>query len=375
MAKKSILYIITKSVWGGAAVYTHSLAKSMSGEFDVSIAAGGKGKFYERIKEESITYYNIVNFQRNVNIFKEFLAGFEILSLLFQVKPDIIHSNSSKAGGVVGVAGLIYKLLVGKKVKMIFTAHGWAVNEDRSKWQISLIKIFSKITSLFYDEIICVSVFDKKTALRYKLARKDKLTVIHNGIDIEKIKFLDKEEAQKKLLGHTSDLVVGTIAEWTKNKGISYLLKAVKKLDQKFEFILIGGGENPDKKEIYNYIKNNHPKNINLIEFIANAATYLKAFDVFVLPSVKEGLPYTIIEAMAAEVPVISTDVGGIPELINKETGFLIKPKKPDQIKEKIEYITKNKEKVEKITKRAREKIEKEFSIEQMIRKTKEVYN
>ena len=262
MTKKSTcLYIITKSVWGGAAKYIYDLSTNLLGDFDIAIAAGGKNKFYEKIKQTNIPYYKISSFQRNVNIFKEFLAGFEILSLLFQIKPDIIHVNSSKAGGITGIAGWIYKILSGKKTKLIFTAHGWAFSEDRAKLQLFLIKLFSKITCLFYDKIICVSEYDRQTALKNKIAPARKLKTIHNGIDFEAISFLPKEEAQKKLINKTCSLVIGTIAEWTNNKGLIYLLRAIKKIkDKKFDLILIGSGENPDKEKMYNFVKKNNLK-------------------------------------------------------------------------------------------------------------------
>lgn len=374
MAKKSILYIITKSVWGGAAKYVFDLSKNLSGEFNISLAAGGEGKLYQKIRKTDIPYYKISNFQRTVNPFKDFFAFFEILSLLFQLKPDIIHTNSSKSGGIAGLAGWIYKVISSKDIKLVFTAHGWAVNEDRPKWQIGLIKLSSKLTSFFYDKIICVSEYDKKTAIKHKLAAKNKLTVIHNGIDIDNIKFLSKEEAQKKLINKTSPLVIGTIAEWTKNKGLIYLLKAIKELKNKeFDLILIGSGENPDKTEMEKLTKEN--KNIHLIEYIPNAVKYLKAFDIFILPSLKEGLPYTIIEAMSAEIPIIASDVGGISEMIiDQKTGFLIKSKNPKVIKEKIEYILNNKDKTETIVKKAEKKAIQEFSLNQMINKIKETY-
>jgi len=376
LPKRQILYIITKSVWGGAAKYVFDLSTNLSDEYMITVAAGGHGKFAQRIKRAQIPYFNINNFQRNINPFKDFFAFFEILSLLFQIKPDIIHVNSSKAGGIVGLAGWVYKILSGKQIRLIFTAHGWAFNEDRSKSQIKLIKLFSKLTALFYDKIICVSEYDKKTALKDRICRKNKLAVIHNGIDIEKVSFLSQEKAQKKLIGKISPFVIGTIAEYTKNKGLVYLLKAIKNIkDQEIDVILIGSGENPDKEKIESFIEKNNLKNINLIEFIDNAASYLKAFDIFILPSLKEGLPYTILEAMTAEIPIIATDVGGIPEIIeNDVNGILIKPKNHKLIKEKILYLMNNPEITEKLTQKAKNKIAKKFTLEKMIQKTKNTY-
>jgi len=388
MAKKSILYIITKSVWGGAAKYVYDLATNLSGKFEVAVAAGGQGKFAQRIKQAGLPYYQITNFQRTINPLKDLLTFFEILSLLFQLKPNIIHVNSSKAGGVVGAAGQIYRFFSHQKINLIFTAHGWAFNEDRPQWQISLIKFFSRLTALFCDKIICVSEYDRRIAIENKIAPANKLVTIHNGIDIKNISFLSKEESQKKLLGHTSKLVIGTIAEWTKNKGLFYLLDALKDCPsntvlqrrtvlegQSLDIILIGSGENPDKEKMYQFIEKNNLKNVYLIEWLDNAAIYLKAFDIFILPSVKEGLPYTILEAIAAQVPIIASRVGGIPEMIdNRANGILIQPKNSQQLAEKIIYLINNPELAQEMTKKARQKVEKEFSLEKMLQETKNFY-
>jgi len=378
LPKCQILYIITKSVWGGAAKYVYDLSTNLIGEFDVAVAAGGQGQFYKKIKQTNIPYYQITNFQRTINPLKDLFAFFEILSLLFQLKPNIIHVNSSKAGGVVGVAVQIYIFFSHQKINLIFTAHGWAFNEDRASWQISLIKLFSKVTSWFYDKIICVSEYDRQMALKYKIAPERKLITIHNGIDLKNMSFLSKSEAQKRLIGRESPLLIGTIAEWTKNKGLIYLIKATQTLELKekeFDVILIGSGENPDKEEIYQYDTKYNLDNVRLIEFIPEAIKYLKAFDIFILPSLKEGLPYTIIEAMTAQLPIIATNIGGIPEMIeNNINGILIEPKNPDLIGEKITYLINNPEKAQAMAQKARQKAEQEFSLDKMIEKTKNLY-
>jgi len=416
MTKKSILYIITKSVWGGAARYIYDLATHLSNEFEAVVAAGGQGKFAQKIKETGLPYYQIKNFQRSINPFKDFFSFFEIIGLISQLKPDIIHVNSSKAGGLVGITAWLYKFFTGRRLRLIFTAHGWAFNEDRPQWQLALIKLFSKLTALFYDKIICVSQYDRQIAIENKIAPVDKLVAIHNGIDIENISFLSKEEAQKKLLGKTSPLVIGTIAEWTKNKGLFYLLEAIlrsdlfdttflgkiypkrlyqKGLTSRFDVILIGSGENPDKEKMYSFIKKHELKNVHLIEWLDQAASYLKAFDIFVLPSIKEGLPYTILEAMAAETPIIATNVGGVPEtsrsdlfdttffaiakkVVSKRSDLdsliLVEPKNSQQLAEKIIYLIENPKITKEMAKKARQKVEEEFGLEQMLQETKKLY-
>lgn len=377
MTKKSILFVITKSVWGGAGKYVYDLASHISDDFNVVVAAGGKDILAQRLAESSIPYFEIKNFQRDINFIKEPLAGLEILRLLFRLKPDIIHTNSSKAGGTVGLAALIYKLATRRQLKTIFTAHGWAFAENRPQLTIFLIKLFSKITAIFYDKIICVSEFDRQIALKNHIAPIGKLVTIHNGIDIKNLKFLDKETAQRKLLGKTSSFVIGTIAEWHYNKGLFYFLEALKDYWNKdnSDIVLIGSGENRDKPKLLAYIKENNIQNIHLHEFIPNAANYLKAFDIFILPSLKEGLPYTILEAMLAEVLVIASAVGGIPEIIDDNiSGFLIKPKNNQQLADKIDFVINNPDKIKTITKKAKEKINREFSLERMLEETKKLY-
>ena len=425
MAKKSILYIITKSVWGGATRYVYDLAVNLNNEFEVSVAAGGQDKFAQRIQQANLPYYQIKNFQRSVNPFKDFFAFFEILKLLFRLKPDIVHVNSSKAGGLVGLAAWCYRFISRRKIRLVFTAHGWAFNEDRSGWQIWLIKLLSKLTVLFYDKIICVSEYDRQIAIKNRIAPVNKLVAIHNGIDIESISFLPKEEAQKKLLGKTSPLVIGTIAEWTKNKGLVYLLEAVKEvqrnqkrvalLDQSLkatvqkgdplnisikvrplDVVLIGSGENPDKEKIERFIEKHELKNVHLIEWLDNAANYLKAFDIFVLPSVKEGLPYAILEAMAAQVPIVATNVGGVSEMLSRapkrvapsdqssrtivrkgdplNVGLLIPPKNSQELAAKINYLIENPEIAQAMAQKASQKVIREFSLEKMLQKTKRAY-
>ncbi len=136
-SKKKILYVITKSVWGGAGKYVYDLATNLpKDKFEVFVAAGGKDELAQKLIRAGIPYFEIKSFQRDINVIKEILAYFEILLLLLKIRPDIIHVNSSKAGGIVGVAAWDYRFLTFNfKLKIIFTAHGWAFHESRPKWQ------------------------------------------------------------------------------------------------------------------------------------------------------------------------------------------------------------------------------------------------
>jgi len=339
--KKKVLYIITKSVWAGAGKYVYDLATSLpQARFRSMVAAGGDGELAQKIKQAGLPYFEIKHLQRDIRIFKEILAYFEILWLLLKIRPDIIHVNSSKAGGIVGTASWDYKLLTFNfKLKTIFTAHGWAFHESRPRWQIGMIKLFTKITCFYYSRIICVSEYDEQSAIKNKIAPEKKLITIHNGIKPEGYNFYKRTE---------KEFTVGTIGEAVKNKGHEYLREAGKKF--------------PDIK-------------FNIISNMPEAARYLKNFDIFVLPSLKEGLPYVLLEAGLAEIPVIATDVGGVPEIIeNEKTGLLINPAKPKEIAEAIEKLIKDEKLRKTLAQNLHQKILQEFSFEKMLQRTLAAY-
>ena len=338
---KKILFIITKSVWGGAQKYVYDLAVNLPKDrFEPIIAGGGRGIMAEKIISAGLPYWEIKSFQRDLNFWKEIVSFFEILKILFKIKPDVVHVSSSKAGGITGVALLFYKLFAIRHLPLaIFTVHGWAFLESRPKWQIYLIKLASKLTCLFYDKIICVSLNDYNEAIKNRIAPEKKLTVIRLGINPANYDFQERTETK---------LVVGTIGEATKNKGHKYLIEASKNF--------------PDIK-------------LNIISGVPNASKYLKNFDIFVLPSIKEGLPYVILEAGLAGLPVIASNVGGIPEIIEDEkNGLLVPPANPEELIDAIKKLAGDKSLRENLGKNLHEKITKEFSLEKMLRETISLY-
>src|SRR3972149_1548338 len=234
-----IVYFITKSHWGGAAKYVTDLALGLNqNAFEICVAAGGVNQLKEKSEAFGIKYREISHFGRRVALIADLFSFFEVLYILYSERPSIIHVNSSKAGGVCGLAGFLYRLS-GKKLRMIFTAHGWAFHESRPKFHLFLIRLASKISSIFYDKIICVTTFDYNSALRYKIAPQRKLALIQNGINAEEIKFLKRREAQEKIFGGEKEFVIGTVGEWVRNKGWDILLKAIAPLFDKHPHITL----------------------------------------------------------------------------------------------------------------------------------------
>ncbi|HNP75556.1 MAG TPA: glycosyltransferase family 4 protein [bacterium] len=377
-----ILYLITQPEWGGAQRYVFDLAVfSKKQGHQVMVAAGPAQDrpLLEKLAKQGLETYQLKNLVREISPVKDLAAIGEIKKLYQKLQPDIIHLNSTKAGIIGSLASVGYR-----NCKTIYTAHGWVFNEPLPKWKKNIFLWLEKLTARAKDKIICVSEFDRQSALDNKIAPNDKLISIHNGIDADKIEFLPKTEALKELISDTdfqisdTDIIISTIANFYPTKGLPYLIEAIQLLVTRYSLpvtlIIIGDGEK--RLELEKIIAE---KKLNKKVLLAgrkeNASRYLKAFDIYACSSVKEGFPYSILEAMAGGLPIVTTNVGGIPEIIeNNRTGLLVEPKNPSQLAEKIFQLANNKSLAQKLAGRAQIDIKEKFSKEKMAEKTIEVY-
>lgn len=372
-----ILYLITKSNFGGAQRYVLDLSKmAKNKDFEAVVGAGGEGELKTKVENLGLKFVTIRGLDRNVNIFKDLKSLFGIWRIVRKEKPDVVHFNSSKMGLGIIIAR-IQQFIFGKPYKIIFTAHGWPFNEPRPYWQIKIIWFVSWLSVLFSNVTITIASFDFGKSAKMPFVKK-KVFYIPNGV--EKIDFLEKTEARSKLSslsGHSffEGILVGTVAELTKNKGLEYLVETADHMrESPILFLIIGDGEDREKLEKIIEEKGLKGKVI-LAGKIDDAKKYLKAFDIFLLPSVKEGLPYVLLEAGLAELPVIATSVGGIPEVIeDMKTGILVRKKDPQEIETAIQYIMDNKENADMFKTALKEKVANNFNLDNMALETFKLY-
>ena len=172
-----------------------------------------------------------------------------------------------------------------------------------------------------------------------------------------------------------AEYTIGTVANFYKPKGLEYLIEAIKFLPEKMSAILVIIGEGRERKYLEGLIvKNNLQSKIFMIGALNNAFQYLKAFDVFVLPSVKEGFPWSLLEAMAAKLPIIATSVGAIPEVLESgKNGILIEPKNSKAIAESITTVLSNDKLRQELGIQAHQTVLFKFSLEKMVREVEDL--
>lgn len=394
---KRILYAITKSNFGGAQKYVYELAvRSKEAGFDVHVACGGNGLMKTKLEQANIPVHQLDKAERDmsfIGLAKEISVLLQLSKIVREIRPDIMHVNSPKLGGLGSFIGRIHGIQ-----KIIYTNHGWPFMEDRPLWQVILIKFFSWLTVMFSHITIVLSNKEFDMVKKWPFVAH-KLIIIRNGI--HEFDLLPKAEALEKLLcsnpednlssmscedkfidlakRHTR--ILGMNSEHTKNKGITYALEGLKLykdfLGKEMNTHLLIVGDGVDKHHLIDLAKSlGLQEDVTFAGYVIDARMYMQAFDLFLLSSVKEGLPYTIIEAGFAKVPVISTDVGGITELIeNLRTGFLIRPKKAQEIKNALNYIDDHSGEERQYAELLHEKVRVEYDFEKQYEKLLEVMN
>ena len=371
---KKILFVITKSNWGGAQRYVFDMAVGLKNGFGdqyvPSVALGGNGELAQRLKEAGIPVYTIPSLNNEIGSSSDVKAFFEISKIISDVKPAIVHLNSSK----IGALGALAARTKGVR-KIIFTAHGWAFNEDRSSLSKSILKFIYWTTMMLSHHTIAVSEATKKYVSNWPCIGS-RISVVHNAV--EAIDFLPREEARAVIGLDQESWVLGTIAELHPIKGLIYACQAVADLSSAHDnvcYAIIGEGK--DRPALEAYTAKHHLENtITFAGHISQASRYLKAFDAFILPSLSEGLGYVILEAGVASLPVVASDVGGIPEIITDDiSGLLVPARDTLSITHALETLYNDKKEADALGAKLNEEILVKFSMETMLEKTAAFYN
>ncbi|OGF28191.1 hypothetical protein A2477_04075 [Candidatus Falkowbacteria bacterium RIFOXYC2_FULL_47_12] len=390
-SQTKILYLVTQSDFGGAQRYVYDLATNLSKNFIAVVASGEQGydgELAKKLQERNIRYVCLPRLKRAINPWHDFLAFWQIVKLIKKEQPDIIHLNSSKISILGSLAAKWCQMSGARptargsgtgavKCQVFYTVHGWVFNEELAMWKKWFYKTAERFTARFKDKIICLSEFEKNNTTKNNIAPAQTISVIYNGRGA--IDFLPREQAREKLGISQDAFVIGAIGNLSKNKGYKYVIATIQNIQSSswrtisnIQYLIVGEG--PERNNLESKI-NAIKSNIRLFGALEDASHYLKAFDIYVCSSVKEGLPYSVLEAMQAGLPIVATTVGAIPEVItDKKNGLLVEPKNSEELAEKIKYLIDNPDVAKKFGEQAKEDVIKKFNLERMVEETQTLY-
>lgn len=342
-----IAYLITKSNFGGAQRYVYDLASHMPPDAEAVVLCGESGHgnqaglLVSKLAYAGVRVVTLRELRRDIGITDVF-ALYRLWKVIRAENPNVLHLNSSKAGALGALAGRLARV-----PKIIFTSHGWAFNEKRGKiWQ-TFAWLASVATILLSHKVICVSTFDRNQFRGWFFEKK--LVGIRNAPAAQN--YIDRDDARPNLVPHSNlyanDIWVGSMSELNQNKNIELALRAVAKArDQGCEifYAIVGDGE--DRYALEDLAKQlKIDQNVKFLGFVTDGPKLMKAFDIFLLPSRKEGMPYVLLEAQKAGVPILASNVGGIPEIIHDgDNGLLFQSENLSQLTEALVRLCKDQE-------------------------------
>jgi glycosyltransferase involved in cell wall biosynthesis len=373
--RTKIAFLITKSNWGGAQKHVYDIATHLDPKkYDAVVILGGHGVLKKKLSEVGIRTVSIDSMWRDISIKKDITSFIEVYKILKHENPDILHVHSPKAAGLGALSARILKIK-----KIIYTVHGWAFNEQRPLYQKILIVAASWVTTLFATDIITISKKETEQTSLFPYI-KNKITCIPNGVREQTVlREHPAREFIEQRIGHTlkDKFVVGMIGELHPSKGYFFAIEAMATIVRDHPHIvlvIISSGEQEEtlKKMIEALHLQSH---VFLLGFIDNAPTYAKAFDLFLMSSIKEGLPYILLEVGMIGIPTVATTVGGIPDVIDDmRSGILIQPRKVQEITYAVTFMYEHPDIRIEYGKNLTKKIKADFSLQRMIQSIETIY-
>ena len=357
-----ILHLTSTLSSAGAETMLTSLVSSDSSNIHTVCSIYSGGPYKKKLEDVGISIHSLGIPSSLLMPF----AFFKFFFLVLKEKPDIIHSYLFLDNIISRVIGKI----TGKKVL--------CSKRDSDRWKPWFVHVFNRLTSWLADATV-TNFNDGIRELKRNGVATEKIFYIPNGKNIHDYELnLSKEEAKKRIDFSERNLILTFTGRLVWYKGQEYLIKAFPSILMKYpnaRLLLVGEGKN---RKYFEQLANSLNLE-NKIIFLGNRndiPQILKATDIFVSPSLRDGMPGAVMEAMVAGLPIVATDADGSKDLIKDyKNGILIPIKDSNAIAEKVIELINNKELADKLGKNARETIAKHFTAEKMVCAYQKLYN
>lgn len=328
-------------------------------------------------------YFHNIYLPRHINVVTNFISLYKLIQLMKKLRPDVVHVHTPIAAVLGRIAAKIAKVPC-----IIYTAHGFYFHESMTNFKFQVYFNIEKwIGRWCTDYLFVQSKEDYYVAKQARfLSKKHKNNYVHisNGIDLrEKFNYHKMDVAavsqlQSKLKITQSDIVITFIGRLVKEKGILELLSAFRQInDHRLKLIIIGDlhQSERDQMTIRQLEKYRNENNIIFTGLVHNVNYYLYLSDIFCLPSYREGMPRSILEAMAMKNAIIATDIRGCrEEIIDGQHGYLVPTQSSDMIAQRINELITNPYKLKQFQDASYQRVNKKFNELDVVAKQLEIF-
>ncbi len=367
MGKIKILYLVEYWIGGVRNVVLNLAERLDKSKFEVVVCSLCEHKVWD--KNFGASGVETRNFRMR-NLF-DIGAILALSKFIRDNRFHIVHTHLPRAD--------FYGRLVARlcHVPFIFsTVH--SAEKHREKKHKFLHSFLDKISMGFANEIIAVAESVKRHIIDKQGIDSDKIVVIRNGIDIGRYAGSGNPEVTRREFGfHNNSVIVGVVGRLNKQKGLAFFLRAaceVLKVEKRVQFLIVGEG--PQRYELERLSKRlGIDQWVVFSGFRADVPSVLSVMDIFVMPSLVEGFPLSLLEAMAVGKPVIASNIGGIPEIVkDRESGILVPPRDPEALAEAIVELLKDRANWKVMGENGRQRVIEYFNVERMVRDYEEFY-
>jgi len=372
--KINLLHIVNGFAIGGGELKLLELVKNLvekrADKYNVTVCSVGQGGTLQPEFEKLGIKVFVIQKKHKFDISQVF----KVRRIIRQEKIDLVQTTLFYAD----VIGTLAAKLAG-----VDAVISWdTVSHPPDSFETRLRhKLFYQFCMRFVKKIVAVSEGVKRYLMEERKIDSGKIDIIHYGIDLSLFNsrngFLDKSK-RIELGIPDNKIVIGTVARLEVQKGHRYLIEAAPKIIDKFsDVVFVFAGDGTLRQELEEQVNElGLQEYFRFLGFRKDVKELLFAFDVFVLPSLFEGLPNVILEAMASGRPVVATAVDGTPEIIeNNKNGLLVSSKSPNALSQAILSLLEKNGKAQKIGEMARLRVEEKFSFDMQFQKFEEIYN
>jgi glycosyltransferase involved in cell wall biosynthesis len=366
MPKPHVLLVTHDLKIGGLQRVVVDLACGLNKEkFGVSVCVLREGSdFEDELSEKGIRVIRPQATAGRVDYF----AFWKLYKIFRAVRPTIVHTHNTQPFVEGGLAAVMARVPV-----IVHTDHGRKFPDKRrymfAEW----------VMSHFVKRLVGVSEATKAGLVKYERIPASRIQVILNGIDGDKYEISLDPAAKRKELGidPESGPLLGWCGRLSSEKGLTYLLQALRLLKSDFpKVLLLLAGEGELLEELRQESEAmGLERHVRFLGARHDVHEILRILDLFVLPSVREGLPLVLLEAMAASLPIVATGVGGIREAVEEGVnGLVVKPQDPSSLYHAMKQIFENKETRDSFSRRSHELFQSRFSVKRMVEEYETIY-
>jgi len=363
-----IIRVQSRICIGGPAKHTEMLSRYLPKEKYENFLIGGnveKGEMcrFETLRDKGIRIELLNEMKRKMNFTDDIKSLIRLYKVLRKEKPDIVETHTAKAGAIGRVAARLANVPV-----VIHTYHGHVFREYFNRITTQIIILIERLLSKISTKIIVLSKTQHEdVVIKYRISTFEKTEIIPLGIELNPFLKINKNGNLKKELNIKDDdkliAVMGRIVPIKNLEMVFRVFKKVKENGLNVHLCIVGDGELKEK-----YLRNINDGNIHFLDWRLDVENIYSGIDLLILTSRNEGTPLTVIEAMAAKTPVVATNVGGVPDIINNnETGFLCDVDDDEKMVKEIKKLLTDEIVNKKVTMRAQQFAIHNFSYQRLI--------